>query len=277
MLWRRFFNALLSALYPGRCLVCRKPYRVEMPSGVSGKDFLHARLQNSGYPDVCRKLTQHLLCSRCSEDFHAPFPPYCTCCGQMFDTPEGDNHLCGHCLASPKYFEKARAAGIYNGSLMTLIHRFKYQKKLQLAKPFQGILLAAFIRHFDPQSPVTVIPIPLHRRRLRRRGFNQALMMVRNWTELSVKHGIRHASIAVAPDLLVRTRWTRSQAGLVKTDRMINIRNAFAVPDPDTVKNRRILLVDDVYTTGATVNECARILKQAGACRVEVLTLARTM
>ena len=125
------------------------------------------------------------------------------------------------------------------------------------------MLLEAFERFFGDWTYDFLVPVPLHPKRLRRRGFNQARLLLRVWPQTPTD------------GLLVRVRHTQTQTGLNRRQRRRNIRGAFEVTDGDVVAGGRVLLVDDVFTTGATVNECARILRTAGACRVDVLTLAR--
>jgi len=130
---------------------------------------------------------------------------------------------------------------------------------------------AALARHAPAVAQLAVcdyiLPVPLHLRRLRQRGFNQALLLARilfPWNQNKIR-----------TDLLLRQRWTEPQTGMDGRRRRLNLRGAFTLPQPDKVKNRRILLVDDVFTTGSTVNECAQMLAAAGAATIEVLTLAR--
>jgi ComF family protein len=159
----------------------------------------------------------------------------------------------------------ARAAGLHDQSLMALIHAYKFGGKMQLADPLSKLLTAVYERYWPADAIDLVLPVPLHPARFRKRGFNQAWLLVRPWGEVAVR------------DLLQRTRRTPAQTGLGRTERLKNVRGTFAVTDPGIVENRHILLVDDVYTTGATVQECARILKKAGARAVDVLTLTRAM
>jgi len=121
-----------------------------------------------------------------------------------------------------------------------------------------------------------IIPVPLHPRKLRRRGFNQSYLLVAKWPRyFSGENGGRR--IEIKADLLRRVRWTAPQTGLGRRERQNNIKGAFSLPNGVPVENCSILLVDDVYTTGATVTECARVLLTGGADRVDVLTLARAI
>lgn len=161
----------------------------------------------------------------------------------------------------------ARASGVYDGPLMEAIHSFKYGKKTGLAIPLGKLLRETFFRFWDSQSIDMVIPVPLHIERLRTRGFNQALLLFSWWAEA--------ANIPCNLRAIKRLHKTVPQTHLSKKERKKNIRGAFELRFPETIKGKRILLVDDVYTTGATVNECARVLIKGGATAVDILTLAR--
>jgi len=193
-------------------------------------------------------------------------------CGLQFVSRAGDDHRCGDCIAHPRPFLAARASGQYDGALMTAIHAYKYRGRIQLARPLGALLHLEFVRHFTGSGIDALIPVPLHRAKLRQRGFNQVLLMLDQWRKIDP--GFK---VPIEPGLLVRTRKTEAQTGLGKKERRENIRNAFSVRDPSRVKGRSVLLVDDVYTTGATLEECAGTLVRAGAEAVYILTLARAM
>jgi len=194
----------------------------------------------------------------------------------MFASRTGEDHLCGTCMQHPFQFRRARSAGVYGGALLALIHQLKYRACFALCQPLGALLQQTFACHWQPQEIDLVLPVPLHRRRLRQRGFNQAQMLTRAW-----RHAKSAAPIGcqmVNPrEVMIRARPTLPQTGLGKMARRRNMRGAFQVIDPDRVKERRILLVDDVYTTGATADEAARTLKRHGAVSVDLITVARTM
>jgi ComF family protein len=218
-----------------------------------------------------------VLCPECRLAFSPAAPPFCTACGMVFKSREGENHTCGTCLDAPGHFSAARAAGIYDQSLMTLVHCLKYKGKLQLVRPFSRLLLDAFCRYWQVAYFDLIIPVPLHKKKLQSRGFNQAHLLVKDWpAEISQMQGTA-VNIHIAADVLVRQKWTRPQTGLGRKGRISNIKNAFDLTDAALVRGKRILLVDDVFTTGSTVNECARVLMNGGAESVNVLTLARAM
>ena len=177
------------------------------------------------------------------------------------------------CLEHPPSFHMARAAFVYDRSLVDVIHCFKYKGKVQLAAPLALLLWCSYLRFWGQERVDVILPVPLHGRRLRQRGFNQAELLVRKW------HAMPGGAVAppIAGGVLRRARATLSQAGLGRRDREANIQDAFAVLRPDRISGRHLLLVDDVITTGATAGECARLLLASGAARVDVLALARVI
>jgi len=218
-----------------------------------------------------------LLCHKCRRAFTPLEPPFCTVCGMIFKSRAGENHICGTCLDSPGYFSAARSAGVYDQSLMLLIHALKYKGKLQLIQPLSRLLFHSFYRYWEAGYFDLIIPVPLHKKKLRLRGFNQAHVLVKGWPDLAAMLMDAPDDIHIKTDILVRKKWTLPQTGLGRKARISNIKNAFDLTDPSLVRGRRILLVDDVFTTGSTVNECARILMHGGAECVNVLTLARAV
>ncbi len=163
-------------------------------------------------------------------------------------------------------FDQALSVGYFEGPLREAIHRFKYRPCKALGRP-----LAAWItKNIRPVSGVDcIMPVPLHISRLRQRGFNQALIIAQ---ELS-----KTFSIPLSYYNLSRVRPTRPQVELTGEERIKNVSGAFALRRPDEIRGRDVLLVDDVHTTGATMNECASVLKDAGASRVTALTIARAI
>lgn len=201
----------------------------------------------------------------------------CICCGLPFASPYGPDHLCGSCQSNPNYYDKARSVGYHATTLRSAIHHYKYRAGTHLAAPLGRLLWQAFNTYFQPEDIDMVIPVPLHHRRLRSRGFNQSSLLVRQWPAFGQanRDAIEHPWIRLG--LLVRHRPTLPQTGLSKAQRADNLRRAFSVPNGAILKGKRLLLVDDVLTTGATANACAFVLKQAGAATVDVLTLARAV
>ncbi|HYD49464.1 MAG TPA: ComF family protein [Terriglobales bacterium] len=212
------------------------------------------------------------FCPACRARIAMPKSPLCSICGQPFVTPGDADHLCGDCLRHRPHFGRARACAVYDahdeGSpLRSCLHAYKYQRRADLAAPLAGLMQRAC--PFDLDNYDLLIPVPLHLQRLRWRGFNQAVLLVKPLAQS------RRATVDVFS--LVRARPTVPQVELSEIERRHNVRHAFVVARPDQVRRRRVLLVDDVMTTGATVDECAKVLKRAGAAAVDVLVLARAV
>ena len=214
----------------------------------------------------------------------------CHVCGERLFSGIGQT-LCGECLAERPAFEKASAYGSYEGGLRELIHLLKYER-VRPAADVLGRMLGEAVTDLAPEfviaplpkegkdgAPKTlglerlpiVVPVPLHATKLRQRGFNQAELVARAMTKQRPL-GMR---VELAPELLIRKRATESQVGYTRQQRMANLRGAFKADA--AVSGRDILLVDDVFTTGTTVSECARVLRRAGAERVWVATVARVL
>lgn len=200
--------------------------------------------------------------------------PSCDCCGLPFDVVEesvlgGQDALCAVCIAEPKIFAKARASLVYDDASKPLILSFKHSDQTQLTVTFGPWLYSAaspFIAETD-----MIIPVPLHWVRLLRRRYNQSAILAQSLARLSQK--------PCYPDALIRQRNTPTQGHLNAKQRHENVKSAFAVRPKYTqmIAGKNILLVDDVYTTGATIEECAKVLLNAGAQRVDVVTLARVV
>ena len=276
-MFTRTIRALKEALFPFRCVLCGlffSPPETEEDNPVLNRSPLNTVFN---YLDqTCfEELTAPFLCPDCLNGFAPIKSPVCRQCGMIFNNQDGTDRLCGDCITSPKRFGKARAPGIYEDTLMEMIHNLKYRGKIQLARPLGRLLFAVFAHFWDNNRIDFIIPVPLHIKRFRIRGFNQAYLLVRDWPMFARTHGAELHDLKIERDILVRSRWTDPQTGLDRIKRMSNIKNAFTVSDKGMVKEKRILLVDDVYTTGATVNECAKTLLKSGAQHVDVLTLAR--
>ena len=160
---------------------------------------------------------------------------------------------------------------------MTAIHRFKYAGKIQLAGLLGGLMLNAYRRFWQHAKFDLILPVPLHTKKLRKRGFNQSYLLIRSWKSISNLPATELSTNPVATDVLIKSKATLPQTGLGRQQRLKNVKGAFRVLTPHKVKAKKVLLIDDVYTTGATVNECARVLLKAGAERVDVLTVARAI
>ncbi|HEX7968597.1 MAG TPA: ComF family protein [Stellaceae bacterium] len=235
---RRLATALLDLVLPPRCLRC----------GTA--------VSETG-----------TLCAPCWRGITFLGSPCCACCGMPFDFEVGAPVLCGACARSHPPFERARAAMRYDEASRRLILAFKHGDRLHLA-PALGRWMRRAGAELLAEADL-LVPVPLHWTRLFARRYNQAAVLA---------HAIRAAGgPAVGADWLVRRRRTPSQGKRNAMARERNVKGAFAVKPGRAVKGRRIVLIDDVFTTGATVAECARVLRRAGARQVDVLTLARTV
>jgi len=203
------------------------------------------------------------VCPQCEERIEWVQSPLCPRCGVVFASRQGPDHLCGECQADPPPFRRARAAAVYDGPPATAIKRFKFGRQLAYLPVLQHWLKQPWCQELLHEADL-LVPVPLHSRRLKARGFNQALLLAQAFPERPL-----------AREVIVRVRHTVPQIGLNPKERRENVRGAFVVPHPQQVKGKRILLLDDLYTTGATAKECARVLRQAGARQVDVLTVAR--
>jgi len=205
------------------------------------------------------------ICPECEAKIDWVASPLCPCCGLVFESRDGIDRLCGDCQTQAPPFARARAAALYDpeGPVGQAIKRLKFNSQM----PYLP-LLQSWLKQPDCLELVAdadlLLPVPLHPRRLKARGFNQALLLAQVFTDRPLGR-----------EVLIRERFTLPQVGLNPKERRDNVRGAFAVPQTAAVKGKKILLIDDLYTTGATARECARVLSRAGAARVEVLTVAR--
>jgi len=172
----------------------------------------------------------------------------------------------------------ARAAGVYEGTLMKTIQRLKYKGKIQLARPLGMLLFFSFIKYWNNKNRIDlIVPVPLHIKRFRKRGFNQAYLLIREWFSYADAFNIELSYSKIERNALIKNKQTKPQTGLDRKQRRANIKNAFSIGNASKISGESILLIDDVYTTGATADECAKVLIKEGAKSVDVLTLARGM
>lgn len=281
---------------------------------VNNGDFqmkILSNLLNTIYPTTCKSCNTIVsadaatayFCNSCWHGIDWFNGPGCTRCGLPYTSPcpDTDNksysrqsaagHLCGDCRQKPPPFELAVSAGRYSGALAEAVKLFKYKKKIRLGKRLteealkSSLLERALQDFYNPDTPCTVwgcpacradtamsaqtviVPVPLHVMRLREREFNQSAII---GSVIGKRYGI-----PVAPTALVRHRNTRPQVELDAQERRENVTGAFCVEDRTMIEDRKIILVDDVYTSGSTLNECTRVLKKNGAGKVYVVTIAR--
>lgn len=210
------------------------------------------------------------FCRTCWGGITPIIGPVCPRCGRPFPSAvaleHSPHHLCGACRKRPPAYTQAWSLYPYMPPLQDAIHLFKYHGKVALAAAL-GDLMCAAVRH--PWEVDLLMPVPLHPSRLREREFNQSVLLADRLN--------RRLRLPLSYDNLIRIRRTDPQSGLSRAARLKNLRRSFAVLRPEEVTDRRILLVDDVLTTGTTVNECAKVLRKAGAADVYVGTLACTI
>ncbi|MFO7760052.1 MAG: ComF family protein [Desulfobia sp.] len=235
-----FASAIKDLCFPPACLLCKRPLR---ESSV-------------------------LICPSCLDGLSFSLSPLCLRCGKVFASREGEDHLCSSCMTGELFYHKARSLFVYNDHIAPLIHDFKYGGCTAGLRTFAGLKEEMNVGA-DLSPPSLILPVPLHRRRLRQRGFNQAVLLARAL--------FPEEKYMIEPLILRREKDTRPQTSLSGRERRHNLKGAFRVEGVEKIAGRNILLIDDVLTTGTTVNECARVLSLAGAGRIEVFTLARVL
>jgi ComF family protein len=230
------YQSFIKTIYPPSCVLC----------GAAGFDQM----------DICASCSRGLpwIESACRQ------------CALPITAESGDGVICGQCLQKPPLFDRSLSLFSYQDDATRLIHQLKFEDKLANARLLGRMLAAAVIADAEA-LPDCIVPVPLHRKRMRQRGYNQSL-------ELARVVG-RVCGIPVSRQSVVRVRNTQSQTGLNKTQRRQNIRGAFELRE--TFDAERIAILDDVVTTTSTVNELARLLKTAGVSAVHVWSIARAV
>ncbi len=209
------------------------------------------------------------ICPSCQQKINPIPPPTCIRCGSSIEKEVIEKDRCARCRSGVWHFEKAFAVSPFEGPMAVLIRQFKFRGRKEVSA-FGGQLMASVLKKGAVQRAYDLlVPVPLHIRRLRQRGFNQSLLLAREVGRVT--------GIAIDSLVLRRHRWTKPQLGLDEKSRHENVRGAFETPNPARLRDQRILIIDDVFTTGHTVNECAATLMASGARRVDVLTLARVV
>ncbi len=231
---------LLNTVMPPRCLGCG-----EVVESVGG------------------------LCAKCWTAVQFATPPQCVVCGLPFPFDPGSDFLCAECVREHPPYARARAALIYGPGSRPMILAFKHRDRTDAAPAFAAWMARAGAELLADAD--VLIPVPLHWTRLFARRYNQASLLA---------HALSHLSgIPVAPDILKRKRRTPTQGFLTRSARFRNVRGAFSVPSShaEAIREKRVLLIDDVMTVGATAMACTAALLKAGAAIVDVLTLARAV
>jgi len=230
---------VLDMLYPRNCMGCGEPS-----------------------PETFR-----YICWDCWSDASRIEPPFCRLCGDPVAGTIEHDFTCYACSAETPHFDAARSAARYDGVVGEALRRLKYEKALWLACDLAELMLGCLQAEFAGQAFDLAVPVPLHHVRRRERGYNQSAVLA---TELARRIGCKKSA-----RMLRRIRPTASQTNLTAAQRLSNVQCAFTHGSGKYLSGRRVLLVDDVMTTGATVNACAKALKKGGAESVHVLTVAR--
>lgn len=234
---KKYLNIILNTIFPLKCEVCRQ----QLPLAAGAR--------------ICRSCRNKIL--PIGDNF-------CRKCGKSLQIA---TNFCVDCQDNDSlYYESIKAAGVYHGALRETIHAFKYECRSCLGADLGDFMLSSFQQHFSLNSLDKLVPVPLHKKQYRQRQYNQSEVLAKNLS--------RSTGIPVATDTLVRIRETRPQFTLNKQERASNIRNSFQVKDKVWLPGARVLVIDDICTTGSTINECARVLKQSGAGEVHGLVLA---
>ena len=216
------------------------------------------------YPPLCVGCGRvgSLYCPGCRDSVRLVTPPVCPLCGQ----PQSASKLCARCVSHPLCIDGIRSVALFEGTLREAIHRFKYNYIRELTVPL-GEMLVAFWERASLVADL-IVPVPLHARRVRERGYNQAALLAQCLGDAT--------GMPVICDGLRRNRHTVSQSGLSAEERRRNVEGAFSCVG-SRVERMRVLLVDDVCTTGATLEACSVALRAGGARTVWALTVARAM
>ncbi len=223
------------------------------------------------YPAECRVCKEFLgttstpyICNNCWQDIQFLEAPWCDICG----TP-GIHGLCEACATAPPRYGKLRTLAFYQTTLQQAIHFFKFEKKKVFARPLIQLINTHMPSDCNIAEYDFILPIPIHKKRLRERGFNQATLLA---------NGIAKAGgVPLLTNTLVRHRHTVAQSSLNREARQQNLTGAFEIRNPAIIRDKRLLIFDDVFTTGATIREVVSELWTADPAEVDVLTLARTL
>lgn len=220
--YKRIISAILECILPSKCLSC------DELTGEIG------------------------LCGICWNKLQFISHPYCATCGKQLPSGVGSDVNCIKCMMNQPQYIKARAVLKFDEQTKKMVHHFKYYDKTVFAKVFANIIYNAYAR--DLSSAHVIVPVPMHRFRLLARRYNHSFLLAKELGKIS--------GIMMRYNVLFRTKWTKSQTFLTKQQRLENIKNAFCVKNIEIIKDKHVLLVDDVMTTSATINECCNVLNQ---------------
>jgi competence protein ComFC len=233
----KWYRYCVNLIYPLKCVVCNLPISLE-------------------------ELKSEFLCSFCLKKIKFIIPPVCEKCGRPSNSP-----ICSECNKKHNFsFEKAFSVALYEGIWKELIHLFKYNKNDRLDKFLAEFLVELILNNPYLKESDSIIPVPLHRWDRWKRGYNQTHLLA-YWVSSMT-------GIPIWANNLIKHKKIPSQTTLSGKDRLKNIKGAFIVKKPKILKNKKVLLIDDVFTTGSTVNECSKVLLEAKASQVNVITLA---
>lgn len=217
------------------------------------------------YPPRCPfcERIERGVCGSCRR--HLPYVGDCFClkCGKALGDPLRE--YCSDCMATARYFDAGRGLFVHTGAVQDALYRFKFHDRRSYSRIFAGMLARRFSRQIASWHVCLIVPIPLHPSRRRERGYNQSALLAADLSEI--------LAIPWSDDLLIRIKKTKRQKDLTPGDRQKNISGAFSIQSDKNVPEC-VLLLDDIYTTGATINEAARTLREAGAKRVVFLTIS---
>jgi len=212
--------------------------------------------------------SNNYLCNRCFDEIKINKPPFCIRCGQAINSFSNEiETLCASCIGNNYFFTQAWQCCEYGGIVKELIHKLKYNKKLFIKQILSDILYNYTTTHINYLSIDGIVAVPMHRPCINKRGFNQSELLAK---ALSTKLCIEYIG-----NSLIKNKKTEQQTRLTRSQRLKNLKDAFLVKDKAAIKGKKILLIDDVFTTGATVNECSKALASSGAQSVYALAIAR--
>jgi ComF family protein len=238
MLFKQLTQPLVEVFFPSSCLHCG--------DAVEYSDF-------------------QFLCRVCSRELFLSKPPICSTCGYPFFGMLAGPRVCPHCVELDPLFEQGKTLFLAKGPARSIIHVLKYQSGFYVLEDVK-VMIAKVPHYKEYFDGAILIPVPLHPTKERERGFNQSLVIAKSLNEATEAKDLQN--------LLVRTMYTQTQTRLSRAARHQNVKNAFALAsDAVVIPNQTYILVDDVITTGSTLNACAAVLREAGANQVKVATL----